>query len=108
MYTAHLKDYPQHFPAQWADAALLYTAIGDKHRQTILMMFDPGEKLALANIVAAMSLSRSAVMHHLKILRDAQALHAWREGKELYYQINKKRFSQVLGDTLDYLVDHPG
>ena len=94
-------------PDSWTDAATLFTAIGDAHRQKILMMFEPGEAISLTQLVAAMPLSRSAVTHHLKILRDAKALDAWREGKELIYAVNKARFTQVLGDTLLYLEDHP-
>ncbi len=103
MNTDHLAKLPDH----WTDAAKLFTAIGDAHRQRVLMMFEPGEVLSLTQITEAMPLSRSAVMHHLKILRDAQALDAWREGKELMYGINKPRFTAVLGATLEYLAEHP-
>jgi ArsR family transcriptional regulator, arsenate/arsenite/antimonite-responsive transcriptional repressor len=103
MNLAHIN----HLPDTWTDAATLYTAIGDTHRQKILMMFEPGEKISLSRIADAMPLSRSAVMHHLKILRAADAVTAWRDGKELFYAVNKQRFTQVLGDTLDYLKDHP-
>jgi DNA-binding transcriptional ArsR family regulator len=100
-------DHIKKLPDGWTDAATLYTAIGDAHRQRILMMFEPGETISLAQIVGAMPLSRSAVTHHLKILRDAGALDAWRDGKELFYAINKARFTAVLGATTEYLQDHP-
>jgi ArsR family transcriptional regulator, arsenate/arsenite/antimonite-responsive transcriptional repressor len=103
MNTDHLAKLPD----SWIDAAKLYTAIGDGHRQKILMMFEPGEVLSLTQITEAMPLSRSAVMHHLKILRDCDAVLAWREGKELMYGVNKARFSEVLGATLEYLEPHP-
>ena len=46
-------------------------ALGEPHRQRILLTFEPGERLNVGQIAEVSTLSRSAVSHHLKILREA-------------------------------------
>ena len=75
------QSYARAIPRAWQRTARLFTALGDPHRQRILLMFDPGEQLTVGQIVAASTLSRSAVAHHLKVLREAGVLHA-REGRQ--------------------------
>lgn len=42
----------------------------------ILLTFEPGERLNVAQIVSASTLSRTAVSHHLKVLQQCGALAA--------------------------------
>ena len=51
-------------------------ALGDPHRQRIVLMFEPGERLNIGQIVAASTLSRTAVAHHLRVLREAGVLNS--------------------------------
>ena len=60
----------------------MFVALGDPHRQRILLMFEPGERLNVGQIVAASTLSRSAVAHHLRVLREAGVLHARRSARK--------------------------
>ena len=48
-------------------------------------MFEPGERLNVGQIVAASTLSRSAVSHHLRVLREAGVLRSEKVGKEVYF-----------------------
>lgn len=48
-------------------------------------MFEPGGRIALAGILAAFTLSRTAVAHHLRVPRDAAVLDCKKEGKEFWY-----------------------
>ena len=59
----------------------MFVALGDAHRQRILLMFEPGERLNVGQIVAASTLSRSAVAHHLRVLREAGVLQE-RKGRQ--------------------------
>ncbi|MCW5605355.1 MAG: helix-turn-helix transcriptional regulator [Burkholderiales bacterium] len=83
------KDYMRSIPKAWRGISKIYTALGDEHRQRILLTFEPGERLNVGQIAAVSTLSRSAVSHHLKILREAGVLSSEKQGKEVYFWINK-------------------
>lgn len=95
--------YGKAIPRPWRRNARMFTALGDPHRQRILLMFEPGEKLTISDIVDASTLSRSAVAHHLRVLREAGALRAQKVGKEMWYRTDPQAVRQALRDVLDYL-----
>jgi len=84
----------------------MFVALGDAHRQRIVLMFEPGERLTVGQIVAASTLSRSAVAPHRKVLREAGVLHAEKLGKEMWYWTDPEAVRSALTDVLDYLADH--
>ena len=83
------KNYMRAIPKEWRNISKVYAALGDEHRQRILLTFEPGERLNIGEIVGVSTLSRTAVSHHLRILREAGVLQCRKEGKEVYYWINK-------------------
>ncbi len=97
------KNYTRALPAQWRPISRVFTALGDEHRQRILLTFDRGERLNVGQIAEVCTLSRSAVSHHLKILREAGALASEKSGKEVYYWIEKEQLQDVLRNVLDYI-----
>jgi len=97
------QSYARAIPRAWQRTARLFTALGDPHRQRIVLMFDPGEQLSVGQIVAASTLSRSAVAHHLKALREAGVLHAEKVGKEVWYRTDPEAVRAALKSVLDYL-----
>jgi len=96
----------QPIPPEWQDVADLFVALGDEQRQRILLTFQPGEKLNVSQIVAASTLSRTAVSHHLKLLRQAGALKTEKLGKEVYYWIDKGNILHLLQRVVDYVRDN--
>lgn len=97
------KNYTKTIPAAWKNVSRVFTALGDEHRQRILLTFEPGERLNVGQIVEVSTLSRSAVSHHLKILREAGVLDSEKIGKEVYFWLNKKRVKEALAAVMDYL-----
>jgi|SRR5512143_2163724 DNA-binding transcriptional ArsR family regulator len=95
--------YARAIPRPWRHTAALFVALGDAHRQRILLMFEPGERLNVGQIVAASTLSRSAVAHHLKVLRDAGVLRSAKVGKEVWYWPDPGAVRTALSAVLDYL-----
>ena len=81
----------------------VFTALGDEHRQRILLTFEPGERLNVGQIANVSTLSRSAVSHHLKILREAGVLQSHKEGKEVFFWVNKTFLQETLRNVLDYI-----
>ena len=90
-------------PKEWRALAKVFVALGDEHRQRILLTFEKGERLTVGQIVEVATLSRPAVSHHLKILRNAGVLEAERAGREVYLRINREVLEQTLATVLDYV-----
>ena len=97
------RNYMRAIPREWRNISKVYTALGDEHRQRILLTFSPGERLNVGQIVDVSTLSRSAVSHHLKVLRDAGVLESRKEGKEVYFWINKAFLIETMGTVVEYL-----
>ena len=97
------KNYMRSLPREWRDMAEVFVALGDEHRQRIMLTFEKGERLTVGQIAEVSTLSRPAVSHHLKILRSAGLLDEEKIGKEVFLSINKKLLEQTLGDVLDYV-----
>lgn len=93
-------------PAEWRDVSELFVALGDEQRQRILLTFEPGERLNVTQIVAASTLSRTAVSHHLKVLRRAGALHSEKIGKEVYFWVARENIIETLRRVVEYVKSH--
>ena len=61
------------------------------------------QRLTVGQIAEVATLSRPAVSHHLKILRQAGVLDAQREGREVYLRINREVLEETLATVLDYV-----
>jgi ArsR family transcriptional regulator len=90
-------------PKEWRTLAKVFVALGDEHRQRILLTFEKDERLTVGQIAEVATLSRPAVSHHLKILRDAGVLEAERAGREVYLRVNREVLEQTLSTVLDYI-----
>lgn len=96
-------DRIQKIPDEWRDVSELFVALGDEQRQRILLTFEPGERLNVTQIVSNSFLSRTAVSHHLKILRQSGALQSQKIGKEVHFWIDKPNIVNLLQRVLDYV-----
>ena len=97
------RNYLQAIPREWRTISRAFTALGDTHRQRILLTFEPGERLNVGQIVAVSTLSRSAVSHHLKLLKAAGVLNSEKVGKEVYYWVDKAFLEGSLKAVLGYI-----
>ena len=68
----------------------LFAALGDETRQRIFLALLESEQLGLRvrELTERTHLSRPAVSHHLRILREADAVRMHREGTRNYYYPN--------------------
>lgn len=83
-----IKENAQQLPEGWDRFAGFFAALGDPTRQKILLIFEPGEEICVNEIAAVFDISRPAISHHLKVLRNAGLLANEKRGKEVYYHIN--------------------
>jgi DNA-binding transcriptional ArsR family regulator len=97
------RDYRRAIPREWKAMSKVFTALGDEHRQRILLLFEKGEHLNVGQIAEVSTLARSTVSHHLKILREADVLLSEKQGKEVFFWINSHFLDEALGNVLNYI-----
>jgi ArsR family transcriptional regulator len=97
------RNYLKAIPREWRQISRAFTALGDEHRQRILLTIERGERLNVGQIVEVSTLSRSAVSHHLKLMREAGVLGSEKIGKEVYYWVDKRFIEEALGAVLDFI-----
>jgi DNA-binding transcriptional ArsR family regulator len=100
------RDYSRSLPPQWTAMSRIFVALGDEHRQRMLLLFEPGERLTAGQIAEVSTLGQSTVSHHLKILREAGVLASEKIGKEVWFWINRDMLESTLGNVLDYLKEN--
>ncbi|HXF80001.1 MAG TPA: metalloregulator ArsR/SmtB family transcription factor [Usitatibacter sp.] len=97
------RNYLKAIPREWREISRAFTALGDEHRQRILLTFEKGERLNVGQIVEVSTLSRSAVSHHLKLMREAGVLGSEKVGKEVYYWVDKRFIEESLTAVLHFI-----
>lgn len=84
----------------------LLTTLGDQQRQRVLRAFLDARSWELPATAIAercAPLSRPAVSHHLAMMRRTNVLTARREGKHIYYTINRPYIEGALQSFLAFL-----
>ncbi|MGQ0512240.1 MAG: ArsR/SmtB family transcription factor [Betaproteobacteria bacterium] len=97
------RNYMRAIPREWRTMSRVFTALGDEHRQRMLLTFEKGERLTVGQVAEVSTLSRPAVSHHLRILREAGILEEEKIGKEVFLSINKAMLEESLGNVLGYI-----
>lgn len=76
-------------------AVLVLRAINHKLRQRIINLLEEHESLTVTDIYIKLRLEQSVASQHLAILRRANVVNTDRDGKYIYYSLNKDRLSQI-------------
>ena len=100
------KNYMRAIPREWRNLSKVFSALGDEHRQRILLTFGKGERLNIAQIVDVATLSRSAVSHHLRLLKESGVLRSVKEGKEVYFWIDKAFLVDAFVTVSDFIKEN--
>ena len=79
----------------------LFKALGDEARLDIITLLATHDKLSVGELASRTALSRPAISHHLKILKDAGLLTETKTGVKRYY---KPSFTSAL-QSLNVFVD---
>ncbi len=79
----------------------LMRALGDKTRQEIIMVFTCEKELCANDIANRFTLSRPTISHHLNLMKRAKILNTHKEGKEIYFSINKEYVKKILTSLLE-------
>jgi DNA-binding transcriptional ArsR family regulator len=71
-------------------------ALADETRQQILEMLMDGE-MRVSDIVDAFTISQPTISHHLGILKQFGLVTSRKEGKEVFYAINRDNVIECCG-----------
>lgn len=74
-------------------------ALADDTRQKILEMLMEGEK-CVSDIVDAFDMSQPTISHHLGILRQFNLVSSRREGKQVFYALNRDNVVECCGKLI--------
>jgi DNA-binding transcriptional ArsR family regulator len=77
-----------------------FSAFADKTRQEIIMIFTNHKEICVNDIANQFTLSRPTISHHLNLLKRVKILNTRKEGKEIYYSINKSYIKDLLSSVL--------
>jgi DNA-binding transcriptional ArsR family regulator len=76
-------------------AVLVLRAVNHKLRQRIIDLLDDEDPMTVTDIYIKLRLEQSVASQHLAILRRAGVVITERQGKFIYYSINKDRIEQI-------------
>jgi ArsR family transcriptional regulator len=97
------SEFAEHLPEGWERFTRFFAALGDATRQQILLMFEPGEEICVNDIARLFKISRPAISHHLKVLRNAELLTCEKRGKEVYYRVNHAYCADVMRTVHEFM-----
>lgn len=76
-------------------AVLTLRAVNHKLRKQIINLLEESSKLTVTEIYVKLRLEQSVASQHLAILRRAGVVKTTRDGKFIYYTLNKKRILEI-------------
>ena len=77
-------------------AVLIIRSLNHPIRQRIVDMLKENKKMTVTEIYVKLRLEQSVASQHLAILRRVEVLKTKREGKFIYYTLNRSRLNQIL------------
>ena len=80
-------------------AADFFKLLGDTTRMKILHSLFIAE-MCVCDIASLLSVSRSAVSHQLRILRQANIVRTRRDGKTVYYRLSDRHVEEIVTQGL--------
>lgn len=86
------------------DLAELFKVFGDSTRTKIISALFESE-LCVCDICAVLSMTKSAVSHQLRILRQTNIVKARRSGKEVFYSLDDEHIYQIYQTALKHLIE---
>lgn len=82
------------------DCVAFCRALSDETRQKILQMLRERE-MCVSEIVDAFAMSQPTISHHLAVLKNTGLVSDRKEGKQVYYSLDRCCLSDCCTDLLD-------
>jgi DNA-binding transcriptional ArsR family regulator len=96
--TVVLKRGANEIPLDYTElrkAALVLRAVNHKLRQRIIDLLEENKTMTVTDIYVKLRLEQSVASQHLAILRRAGVVRTDRQGKFIFYSLDKDRLGQI-------------
>ncbi len=96
--TVTLKKGGKDIQLDYADlrkAVLVLRAVNHKLRQRVIDLLEDNDTMTVTDIYIKLRLEQSVASQHLAILRRAGVVLTERQGKFIYYSLDKDRLAQI-------------
>ncbi len=77
-----------------------FKAVSDETRQKVFELLE-GVELSVGEIAKKLKLTQPNVSHHLKVLKLCGCVRSRKEGKSVYYSVNKEGMLSCCGSFFD-------
>ncbi len=84
------------------DLAELFKVFGDSTRTKILSCLEFSE-LCVCDICSCLNMTKSAISHQLRILRQAKLVKTRKSGKEVFYSLDDDHVSKIYECALSHI-----
>lgn len=78
-------------------AVLTLRSLNHPLRKQMLVLIEQKKKITVTEIYDILKLEQSVASQHLAIMRRAEVVSTTRQGKFIFYSVNKKRIEEVTG-----------
>lgn len=95
-----LKDMPAE--TVFAELADFYKIIGDNTRCKLIWALQ-GRQMCVCDLASLLSMTKSAISHQLRKLRECGVVKSRREGKEVYYCLDDDHIAQIFTLTMTHI-----
>lgn len=92
------KEQQLDFPLDYAGirkTLILLRSVNHKVRQRMIEIIGQGKKIVVTDICNELNLDQSAVSQHLAVLRQAGVVKTERQGKYIFYFLNKEKLNLI-------------
>jgi DNA-binding transcriptional ArsR family regulator len=85
-----------------ADLADLFKVFGDSTRVRILCALSE-EEMCVCDIAVLLGMTKSAISHQLRTLRQTKIVKNRRDGKTVYYSLDDEHVSDIFNQGLEHI-----
>lgn len=99
-----VNDVRRHMPEeeQLLDLADLFKVFGDSTRVRILCALFKHE-MCVCDIAALLQMSKSAISHQLRVLKQSKLIRNRRDGKVVYYSLDDEHVKMIFDQGLSHV-----
>lgn len=84
--------------------SLFYKALADSTRIKIINLLEKSE-LCVCDICVILNMTKSAVSHQLKYLKEMNLIKSRKQGKEVWYTLADEHVSEVFDISLEHIME---
>jgi DNA-binding transcriptional ArsR family regulator len=86
------------------DISQFFKVMGDSTRSKIIWALDQKE-LCVCDLAVLLNMTKSAISHQLRILRQTNLVKYRREGKVLFYSLSDDHVKEVFEKGLEHIIE---